>query len=137
MKENILIKVISVLLIAVLAISSLSPVYAEGEGKATTATASDWKSTTQFDGKNDSTIDGTAQKIIGAILGVTRIIAVGIAIIMLIVVAMKYMMSAPGDRADIKKHAVVYVVGAVVLFGASGILSIIEKFASTNLSATK
>ena len=39
---------------------------------------------------------------------------------MLIVLAMKYMMSAPGERADIKKHAVVYVVGAVV--------GIIQKF---------
>lgn len=84
----------------------------------------------QFDGQNDSELDSKAQKIVGAIISVVRIVAVGVAIIMLAFVAMKYMTSAPGDRADIKKHAVVYVVGAIVLFGGSGLLSIIQKFAS-------
>ena len=56
-----------------------------------------------------------------------------IAIIMLIVLAIKYISAAPGDKAEIKKHAVVYVVGAVVLFAATGILQIIKKF-STNVS---
>ena len=41
------------------------------------------------------------------------------------------MMAAPGDRADIKKHAVVYVVGAVVLFASTGILSIIQMFSES------
>ena len=65
----------------------------------------------------------------------TRLVGVGVAVIMLIVLAMKYMVAAPGDKADIKKHAIVYVVGAVVLFAATSILEIIAKFAgnfSTN-----
>lgn len=77
----------------------------------------------------DTALNSKANKIMGAIISVTRIVATGIAIIMLLTVSMKYMMSAPGDRADIKKHAVVYVVGAMVLFGASGILKIIQSFA--------
>lgn len=48
---------------------------------------------------------------------------------MLIVLAMKYMVAAPGDKADIKKHAIVYVVGAIVLFATTQILEIIAKFA--------
>lgn len=67
----------------------------------------------------------------GAVLTVARVICVGIAIIMLIVLAIKYMSSAPGDKATIKKHAVVYVVGAVVMFASSGILGIIQKFSSS------
>lgn len=67
---------------------------------------------------------------IGAILTVTQIIGVGVAVIMLIVLAIKYISASPGDKADIKKHAVVYVVGAVVLFAASGILQIIKQFAA-------
>lgn len=92
--------------------------------------AAGWSNVHQFDTLNDATLDSKVQSIIGAILNVTRIIATGIAIIMLVVLAMKYMMSAPGERADIKKHAVVYVVGAIVLFGASGILTIIQTFTS-------
>ncbi len=67
-------------------------------------------------------------KFVTALVTVARIIAAGIAIIMLVVVAMKYMLAAPGDRADIKKSAVAYIVGALVLFGASGILTIIDTF---------
>jgi hypothetical protein len=48
---------------------------------------------------------------------------------MLLTVAMKYMSAAPGDKADIKKSAVAYVVGAIVLFAVTGILTIIEQFA--------
>lgn len=60
------------------------------------------------------------------VLSVARIVCVAIAIVMLLTIAMKYMMSAPGDRADIKKHAVNYVMGAFILFGVNGILSIIN-----------
>ena len=52
---------------------------------------------------------------------------------MLIVLAVKYMLSAPNDKAEIKKHAVVYVVGSILLFSVSGVLGIIQKFA-TNIS---
>ena len=83
----------------------------------------------QFDGQNDSELDSKAQKIVGAIISVVRIVAVGVAIIMLAFVAMKYMSAAPGDRAEIKKHAVIYVVGAVVLFGGAQLIGIIQNFA--------
>lgn len=62
-------------------------------------------------------------------ISVARVVCVTIAIVILLVIAMKYMISAPGDRADIKKHAVHYVIGAFVLFAVTGILSIIDNFA--------
>ena len=63
------------------------------------------------------------------ILGIVQVVAMAVAVIMLIVLAIKYISAAPSDKAEIKKHAVVYVVGAVVLFAASGILEIIQQFA--------
>ncbi|MBQ7410003.1 MAG: hypothetical protein IJW20_01300 [Clostridia bacterium] len=65
------------------------------------------------------------------IISMARIVCVTIAIVMLLVIAMKYMISAPGDRADIKKHAVNYVIGAFVLFGVSGILTVLNNVAQT------
>lgn len=65
-----------------------------------------------------------------SIITITRVICMGVAVTMLIVLAMKYMTAAPGDKASIKKSAVTYVVGAIVMFAAAGILSIIESFAS-------
>ena len=65
-----------------------------------------------------------------SIITITRAICMGVAVTMLIVLAIKYMSAAPGDKATIKKSAVTYVVGAVIMFAAAGILSIIESFAS-------
>ena len=62
-------------------------------------------------------------------ISVARIVCVTIAIVILLVIAMKYMISAPGDRADIKKHAIHYVKGAFILFAVTGILSILDTFA--------
>ncbi len=65
---------------------------------------------------------------------IVRIIGVTIAIVMLFVIAMKYMLSSAGERADIKKHAVAYVIGAFILFGAVGILGLLDDVAK-NISA--
>lgn len=68
----------------------------------------------------------STQKIANQILGIVQVVAVSVAVIMLIVLAIKYISSAPNDKAEIKKNAIVYVVGAVLLFGATGILQIIK-----------
>ena len=90
---------------------------------------------TTFNGKTDTSgAKDSVTNIIGALINIIQIIGSGVAIIMLIVLAIKYISAAPGDKADIKKHAVVYVVGAVVLFAATGILQIIKNF-SGNINA--
>ena len=84
---------------------------------------------------NDTTNASKAMRnIINGVLSVVQVIGMGVAVIMLVVLAIKYISASPGDKADIKKHAVVYVVGAVVLFAASGILGSIRSFA-TNIKA--
>lgn len=67
---------------------------------------------------------------LGQVAGVVRIIGTGISIIVIVVIACKYMIASAGDRAEIKKNAIPFVVGAIVLFGASGIFEIIVDFAS-------
>lgn len=84
---------------------------------------------------NDST--GAAAKVqtaAGNILAIVQVVAIATAVIMLIVLAIKYISSAPNDKAEIKKHAVIYVVGAILLFGASGILQLIKSFAGSAFS---
>lgn len=66
-------------------------------------------------------------------IGLFQITATGMGAIMLTVLAIKYMTSAPGDKAEIKKHAVVYIVGACMAFGATGIVEIIKNFAQNEL----
>lgn len=125
MTKNV-IKVLTVVMIALILVASL----------ATLSNADEFK----FDNINTDTITKNASDstgaaksintIIGSIITIVQVVGVGVAIIMLIVLAIKYISAAPGDKADIKKHAVVYVVGAIVLFAASGLLGIIKNFAS-------
>ena len=70
---------------------------------------------TNFAGTGD--IQGAASKI----AGVVAVIASGVAITMLIWLAAKYMTAAPSEKADIKKSATTYVIGAVILFAASAL----------------
>ena len=84
-------------------------------------------------GGTESNVSKKAANVGGMVLAVVQAVGVAVAIIMLIAVAIKYMSSAPNDRAEIKKHAIVYVVGAVIMFGASGILGIISEFAYNNI----
>ena len=86
--------------------------------------------TTMTTQPGNTDITDPVNKIAGTAITVAQVIAMGVAIIMLIVLAMKYMISAPEDKASIKKHAVPYVVGAVIMFACTGILEIIRKFAT-------
>lgn len=122
MSKNV-IKMTLVALLAVMLIACVSTsVLAVGFGDVQVDTITK-------DAKDETGAADSVNRMIGAILTVTQIVGVGVAVIMLVVLAIKYISAAPGDKADIKKHAVVYVVGAVVLFAASGILQIIKKFA--------
>ncbi len=123
-----LLKVMTVALLVVVLVATLAPkVHALGFEEAQET------DTVTSQAKDDSGAADSVNSIIGAILTITQVVGVGVAVIMLIVLAIKYISASPGDKADIKKHAVVYVVGAVVLFAASGILQIIKTFASQNI----
>ena len=99
---------------------------------STTVFGYDWNSkiNTQAGATDSSNVSSSVNNIAQAIITIVRVVCVGVAITMLVVLAIKYMVSAPGDRATIKKHAVVYIVGAVIMFASSGILGIIQSFAS-------
>ena len=64
------------------------------------------------------------------IAGIAATIGVAVALVILITLAIKYITAAPSDKADIKKSAVAYVIGAVLLFAASGVLALIQGFAT-------
>jgi len=60
------------------------------------------------------------------VLGIVQTIAMAVAVIMLAVLAIKYFTSSAQDKAEIKKSAIAYVLGAVLLFGGVWILNIIK-----------
>lgn len=67
--------------------------------------------------------------IFNSVIGIVQVVGTGIAIIMLIVLAIKYLTAAPEGKAEIKKSAIIYVVAAVILFAAVNILAAIQGWA--------
>ena len=70
---------------------------------------------------------GSIEKIISDILFIIRMVGTFVAVAILMVIACKYMIASAGDRADIKKYAMSYIIGALILFATSGIAGIIRK----------
>ena len=69
------------------------------------------------------------------VIYVIHIIAFAAAVIMLMFVGIKFLTASPEGKAEIKKTAVIYVVGAILLFAAGGILGIVQNLAD-NISTT-
>ena len=68
------------------------------------------------------------EKAMNVIIGIAQVITVAVGVIMLLVLAIKYMSAAPGEKAEIKKHATVYIVGAVIAFGSYGLITLLMDF---------
>lgn len=59
---------------------------------------------------------------------VYRIVGTGIAVIAILILAVKYIISSPNDRADLKKALIIYTISAILFFGTVGIVEIIKRF---------
>ena len=120
MNRNI-IKICSIILLSIMVLSfAVTPVFASLDDPSKIT-------------PKENEVQKKASSVGSIVLGVAQVVGVAMAIIMLLVLAIKYLSAAPNDKAEIKKHAVVYVVGAVIMFGASGILGIISEFAYNNI----
>lgn len=118
MKNKKVMKVISFVTVLLMVMMMVMPVFA----------ADDFTDPGNIVPKS-SNAQGTVNNAIGIVLGVVQVVAAGVAVIMLIVLAIKYISASPEGKADIKKSAAQYVIGAVLLFGATGILGIVRTFA--------
>lgn len=84
--------------------------------------------------QGDSTVINPVRSVVSGALTIIRVVGTGVAIIMLTYVGIKYMTAAPSEKAEFKKSATAYVVGAIVLFAASNIVGIIADFATGNIN---
>lgn len=101
-----------------------------------TAYASDWGDglTQEIEENSQGQDDSQVSKDVGGLLTnmavIIKVVAVATAVVILIVLAMKYMIASPGDKADVKKSMIPFVIGAFIIFGATGIISMLISFSS-------
>lgn len=116
MNKKIIVKIIALICILLFCVSI-------GITTNAAVTASDVEA---FAGSESTEGTEPIKKIIGMVLDVVRLVGAAVAVVMLMTIAAKYMIASSGDRADIKKYAFNYVIGAIILFAASGILTIVR-----------
>ncbi len=86
----------------------------------------------QIKGSNIGT--STAQGILdfgNNIVGVVRIVGIVVAVIILLVLGIKYMMGSAEEKADYKKSMIPYMVGAILIFASSTIVGIVYDLANS------
>lgn len=112
------IKLASVLLlIAVISMTLTTMVSANG-GIDATNIAGGLKGTTS-NAQNDVT------KIGNQLIGIITTVGVVVAVIILLVLGIKYMMGSASAKAEYKETMIPYLVGAILIFGASAITKVV------------
>lgn len=65
------------------------------------------------------------------IVGVIQVVGYVIAVVMLVIIGIKYITSSPEGKAEVKKTALFYVLGAVLIAGAATIVGVVFDFGSS------
>lgn len=79
----------------------------------------------------DSPIKDEISNTSNDIIWIVQAVGYAAATIILVVLAIKYLAASPTDKAEIKKSATIWVVGALILFAGSFILTMIDNFAGS------
>lgn len=66
----------------------------------------------------------------GKIMGILTTLGMVVAVIVLMILGIKYMMGSAEEKAEYKKTMIPYLIGAALLFGASGIAQMVYSFAN-------
>ena len=130
-------KTLLALLAIMLIFASVTIVFADSYNDNDKTTYTPKEFTKNPDGKTEggeivTTGTGAAnvKKTGGKIVGLIRVVGTMVAVGMIIVLGIKYMMGSAEERAEYKKTLFPYIVGAILIFGASNLAQIIYSWAS-------
>lgn len=65
------------------------------------------------------------------IIGIVQTVGVVIAVVILLILGIKYMMGSAEEKADYKKSMIPYIVGAILIFAASAIVGVVYDIANS------
>ena len=84
---------------------------------------------------NTSATDTTGiTKIGGKLVGIIQVLGIVVAIVVLLILGIKYMVGSAEEKAEYKKTMIPYVVGAILIFAASTIVNILFNVINSSTS---
>ena len=92
---------------------------------------------TPTDLKANTSATGTTeiQNFGGNIMGVINVVGVVVAVVVLMVIGIKYMMGSAEEKAEYKKTMIPYIVGALLIFAGTSLVRVIYSL-STSVAGT-
>lgn len=78
---------------------------------------------------------GAISGTVSNVLGVVTYICYAAAVIMLIYLGIKFITASPDGKAEVKKSAIIYVIGAVLVFAAGAVIQVIQNLANNTVKA--
>lgn len=121
MKKSI--KVISTLLLAIMLVASI----------AGTVLAVDPNTVLNGLNGNGNVQTNDLTKVGNNIVTIIQVVSIVIAVIVLLVIGIKYMMGSASEKAEYKKTMIPYIVGAVLIFAGTSLVRVIYSL-STSVS---
>lgn len=121
MKKSI--KVISTLLLAIMLVTSI----------AGTVLAVDPNTVLNGLNGNGNVQTNDLTKVGNNIVTIIQVVGIVIAVIVLLVIGIKYMMGSASEKAEYKKTMILYIVGAVLIFAGTSLVRVIYSL-STSVS---
>lgn len=115
LKNNKILK-ISLIIITILSILLMigGNIFASGDG------------TFKVPSGTSTSLSGKATSMGGVVLGIFQAVGTVVAVVILVWLGIKYIMASPDGKAEIKKQAFGYILGAVLLFGAVWLVPLIQ-----------
>lgn len=116
---NRIMKITTILVIAMMLVSTLSTVFATGAAGVLN------------DLKGNTGAATAVTKTANNIIGIVQVICYAAAVIMLVLVGVKFITASPEGKAEIKKSAIQYVIGAIIVFAAGALLGVISNLSNS------
>ena len=111
-------KIVSVLMIVAMLAMASTVVFAQ---------STDPRTITPLQGTGTGSVKSLGQQI----LAIVQLVGSIAAVVVLVVLGIKYMMGSAEEKAEYKKTMIPYIIGAVLIFAASNVAGMIYDWAST------
>lgn len=120
MKKQV--KIISVLLIVLMALTMVSSVV---------LAAPDMEATIEQIGKGNGEQPDKIVNLGATMVTIMQTVGVVVAVVVLLVIGIKYMLGSAEEKAEYKKTMIPYIVGAILIFAATTIVNVVYNLAKT------
>lgn len=122
-KRNLLVKIFCIVLMVCMTLSFVNSVYANPPDPST------------IKGEYGEGTEGI-ENIGKQVVGIITTVGVVVSVVVLVVLGIKYMIGSAEEKAEYKKTMIPYIIGAILVFAASSIASIVMSI-SKNFDAGK